>query len=512
MKMKFNALKKVLAVALVITMVFTSGVMVFASETKAPAQVQVQVNGEMMSFTDAVPKMVDNRVMIPFRAILEKLNAKVDYDQAKAVVTATLGEQVISFAVGSTDLNITTGDQKENKKMDVVPFVDNKSNRTYVSTRAIAEGFGYSVGWDNANKTVIIIDFNKIFENANKDFSYLSMPYAVEYDTTKTYKTKGTLNGKINVQTPSVTKEGEQASAPEKMSVGFSGEMTGLQQMMNADISMKMALDMESLMKDQKMTEEEKAMLVPMMDALKNIDMQIKMDDTGIMYMKCPMLSNIMGSLGQNVDADTWYKMDMNAMYKEMGMDYQGLMNISKGFAGNLDVAEMLTKLANSLSSSYTVDTYKESVLLYDIVKEVAGDSAFKTVGNTHTLVIDKTSLASVLTKHSKELNLTAKDMAEFKDMDFSCTIELQEQNSKMKNCKVKFNMQAEGVNVNVDVTGDSFNSTLNMVVEVADLMDMTMDMDVKSEVTTEKVDTTIPKGANVVDYMNMAENMIPAA
>lgn len=510
--MKVHVLKKVLVVTLVIAMVFTSGVAVFAAETKAPAKLQVQVNGEMVEFTDAVPTNVNNRVMVPFRAILENLNAKVEYDQAKHIVTASTEDTVISFAVGSADLKVTTGEQTVNKKMDVVPFVDRKTNRTYVSTRAIAEGLDYSVGWDNANKTVIIIDFSKIFANANTDFSYLSMPYATEYDATKTYKTKGTLNGKINVQTPSVTMEGETPSTPEKMSLGISGEMTGLQQMMNADLTMKMALDLESLMKNQSMSEAEKAMVVPMMEALKNIEMQIKMDDTGIMYMKCPIMSTAMGVLGQNVDANTWYKMDVNAIYKEMGMDYQGLMNFSKGFAGDLNVTDLLTKIANSLSDNYTVDTYKESAFLYDIAKEVAGDSAFKTVGNTHTLVIDNASLISLMKEHQKELGMTEKDLAELSNLALSCTIQLRERNDKLTNCVVKMSMEAQGAKVRFDVNGDALNAVCDMMVEIPELMDMTLKMDMKSNVTTEKVDTTIPKDANVVDYMKMAEDMKPAA
>jgi len=493
--MKFHTLKKAFAFVLILTMVFSSSLTVFAAETST--QMKVQLNGEMIDFTDAAPKMVDSRVMIPFRAILEKLDATVEYDEEKETVTAKLGDKNISFAVGNTDLKVTTGEQTESKKMDVAPFVDQKNNRTYVSTRSIAEAFGYSVGWDNANKAVIIIDFDKIFKNANKDFSYLSMPYTVEYDTEKTYKTTGTLDGNVKIAPPLDVKQ--------TMNVGFSGKLTSLQQRMNADMTMNMALDMDALFKSQDMTEEEKAALTPLKDALKNIEMQIKMSDSGIMYIKCPMLSNIMGSLGQKIDADTWYKLDMNAMYEEMGMDFQDIMNMSKGFSGNMNLSELLTKFISGTSAIFTVDTYKDVNTMYALAKELAGDAAFKTVGNTHTLTIDKNALKAVLDKKS---GLSKEGLKELQEADFSCTIQLNELDGKIKDTKVKFSIDSKDISMSMDVSGDALSSVCNVVMSIPDLMEMTMDMKAESKVSTEKVDTTIPKGANVVDYMKTMESL----
>ncbi len=503
-----RTLKKAFAFVLVLSMVCSSGIMAFAAEAKSSTRVQVQLNGEMIDFTDAVPKMVEGRVMVPFRSILEKVNAEVEYDQQKENVTAVLGDKSISFTEGSTKLQVKEGEKTENKEMDVAPFVDQKSNRIYVSTRSIAEAFGYSVGWDNANKAVIIIDFNKVFKDADKDFSYLSMPYETEYDQEKTYKTTGTLDGKVEVTSPLA--EGEKKA--EKINIGISGSYTGLQQMMNADLTMKLALNFDSLLKSQQMTDEDKALMSSILGNFKNLEMQIKMDDSGVMYMKSPIMSTAMGFLGKDVDKDTWYKMDMNEIYKEAGIDYQEIIDMSKGFAGNVNLADILTQLITGLSDTFTIDTYKDVEGMYAVAKELAGDQAFKTVGNTHTLTLDGKTFSAALSKYAEEIGFSKEEMKELQELDFSCTIQIDERNGKARNTKVKLSIATEAITMSMDMNGDALNSTCNLVMSIPDSMDIQMNAKAKSEVTTEKVDTSIPKDANVVDYMKMAESMEAAS
>jgi len=217
------------------------------------------------------------------------------------------------------------------------------------------------------------------------------------------------------------------------------------------------------------------------------------------------MLSNIMGSLGQKIDADTWYKLDMNAMYEEMGMDFQDIMNMSKGFSGNMNLSELLTKFISGTSANFTVDTYKDVNTMYALAKELAGDAAFKTVGNTHTLTIDKNALKAVLDKKS---GLSKEGLKELQEADFSCTIQLNELDGKIKDTKVKFSIDSKDISMSMDVSGDALSSVCNVVMSIPDLMEMTMDMKAESKVSTEKVDTTIPKGANVVDYMKTMESL----
>ena len=98
-----KTLARVLALTLVLTLILASAVTAVAAEKPG---IQVQYNGKNIAFTDAVPKIVDGRTMVPFRQILETMGAEVSYDNATKTVTAKTDEMELKFAVGSKDINV----------------------------------------------------------------------------------------------------------------------------------------------------------------------------------------------------------------------------------------------------------------------------------------------------------------------------------------------------------------------------------------------------------------------
>ncbi len=113
------------------------------------ADVTVIVNGENLSF-DAPPQIVQDRVLVPMRAIFEKLGASILWDGDTQTVTANKDGTEISLTIGketaSVNYNLVF--------LDVPAMIVN--DRTMVPLRFISESLGASVGWDAANYQVII--------------------------------------------------------------------------------------------------------------------------------------------------------------------------------------------------------------------------------------------------------------------------------------------------------------------------------------------------------------------
>jgi len=108
----------------------------------------VLVNGNQIEF-DASPYIdQNNRTMVPLRAILEALGAKVDWDaQTRGINIVRQGERV-RFALNDNTA-VVNG---EVRIMDTTPVI--KNSRTMVPLRYIGEYFGAGVDWNPSLRAV----------------------------------------------------------------------------------------------------------------------------------------------------------------------------------------------------------------------------------------------------------------------------------------------------------------------------------------------------------------------
>ena len=139
----------------------------------AESDITVQLNGEALAFTDAVPQVRDQRTFLPFRAVFEAMGAEVDNEGS--VITATRDGKTLTMTLNETTATVTEGGVSTPITMDVAPYVDNTTWRTYVPVRFAAQAFDCAVGWDQANATAIIVDTGKVLDEAlaGKSFTYL---------------------------------------------------------------------------------------------------------------------------------------------------------------------------------------------------------------------------------------------------------------------------------------------------------------------------------------------------
>ena len=106
-------------------------------------------NGE--EFPLDVPAMlVDSRTMVPFRAICEALDATVDWDDPTQTVTVVKEEITLELQIGNPIIK----KNGKNKVLDVPAQL--VEERTLVPVRAVAEGLGAIVEWDDATQTVTV--------------------------------------------------------------------------------------------------------------------------------------------------------------------------------------------------------------------------------------------------------------------------------------------------------------------------------------------------------------------
>lgn len=492
-------LVKFLVLTLILTLVLANATLVFAAETPG---IRVQYNGQNIVFTDAVPKIVEGRTMVPFRQVLETMGAQVSYDQPTKTVMVKTEDLQFQFTIGSKDITITKDGVTTVKKTDVAPFIDKGTNRTLVGARFVAEAMGNSVGWDPAAKTAIIMDLKEIFADADEEFSILGLMMSTNLDLTKSYDTTGGFQGEISIPDP--------MSYGSMLDMGMSGRITGVQQLMDADMVMNFAVNMEQMLAQ--MTPEEKAQMAPLVEMYKNITMKIKMDgESGDMFMNSP----IFALMDPGFTPDTWFKMNMYETYDTMGMDIRPLMDMGQG---KISMSELLPMIFMSMET-WEVDSYSGIQHGYAFLKNLMGDEAFRsgTSGTvtTHTLHIDQTKILAAMAETALDAGIQADtaDMAEvaesLRDLNLKADITVKEKGDVLYN----YTMSASGGNelmaLDFDLSGDSYTAVGNMMMEQKGIMKLMMEFDSKLTETSKTPDLTLPAGAKLVDYNQYMEQMM---
>ena len=118
--------------------------------TPAPADtITVFIDGEQVDVEQKL-MMVNDHVLIPMRAVFEKLGAAVSWENETRTVTAVRDGTTIILRIGEEWFT------KDGTVMDMdVPSII-YHDRTYVPLRAVSEALERTVSWDDATKTVTI--------------------------------------------------------------------------------------------------------------------------------------------------------------------------------------------------------------------------------------------------------------------------------------------------------------------------------------------------------------------
>ena len=146
-------------------LILTMSTTVFASD------VDLQINGERINFTDSNgatvnPGIINSRMMVPMRKIFEVLGAEVNWNGETRTVTGTKGNIEIKLQIDNKIATKTINGITEEIVLDTPPMLMN--SRTMVPLRFVAESLDKQVGWDADNRTAIIIDYDYFANRMNE--------------------------------------------------------------------------------------------------------------------------------------------------------------------------------------------------------------------------------------------------------------------------------------------------------------------------------------------------------
>ena len=156
MKMK----KLISATLFALLIVISSAICAFAANNEIDVYLEEYsgIDGQRINF-DTPPQSINNRTMVPIRAIFEAMGATVVWDDVNQTAISTKKNTVVKMKLNSTTEYIN-GSPVE---MDVTPVMIN--GRILAPARYVAEAFGYNVKWDEMTDSVLIS------KNSNYDIS-----------------------------------------------------------------------------------------------------------------------------------------------------------------------------------------------------------------------------------------------------------------------------------------------------------------------------------------------------
>lgn len=112
--------------------------------------IYIRFDKEYMMNLDVEPQMINDRVMVPFRAIFEALGAEIAWDGETATATAKKGATTVEITENSNVARVNGADTP----LDVAATII--SDRFLVPIRFVSEAFGAVVHWSEEEQTVVI--------------------------------------------------------------------------------------------------------------------------------------------------------------------------------------------------------------------------------------------------------------------------------------------------------------------------------------------------------------------
>lgn len=97
------------------------------------------------------PIVIEERTLVPIRAIVEAFGGTVEWDSAERAVLLNMNNDTIKLIIDSSTAYLNN----EAEVLDVVPQVINE--RTMLPIRFVAEGFNLGVAWDSETQTIYVI-------------------------------------------------------------------------------------------------------------------------------------------------------------------------------------------------------------------------------------------------------------------------------------------------------------------------------------------------------------------
>lgn len=127
----------------IISVVMLAGSLALPAFAQEQQKIPVLIDGLPVAF-DVQPIIHNGRILVPFRAIAEALNVKVNWDGTTQTISATDGKTSIRLQIG----NKTAYRNENPTTLDVPPQILN--GRALIPLRFFSEALNCKVDWDNS--------------------------------------------------------------------------------------------------------------------------------------------------------------------------------------------------------------------------------------------------------------------------------------------------------------------------------------------------------------------------
>jgi len=116
----------------------------------ATSQVRLIIDNHELTGLDTPPVILHSRVMVPARAVFERVGGRVEWNDANRQITVFYGTDVLVMTVGQTQASLNGWPIQ----MEVPPTI--LQDRTLIPLRFPAEAFGFDVAWDHVGRAAIL--------------------------------------------------------------------------------------------------------------------------------------------------------------------------------------------------------------------------------------------------------------------------------------------------------------------------------------------------------------------
>lgn len=428
-----------------------------------PGGIAVQLDGKDLAFTDAAPEITSERTFLPFRAVLESMGAEVGYDAETSTVSAKRGGVELAMVPGQKQLTVTEDGQSRTVEMDAAPYIKQSNGRTYIPVRYAAEAFGYSVGWDQDNKTVILVDVEALLGDATFELVDSFAAYCEKQNQAENM----TMTGKLTLDL--TDKTGELGSKPIKVT----GSVDGVAGDKGAQLTFKLDLSgLKELAGQAGGTPMEQAMLEAMLNSLSSLSAEMRYDmEQETFYFLLP--AELTGA------ENTWYSIDLGEYAAQLleGFDMTRLDQLTQ--KEDLGVRDALVWALESVPLTDRDADYKVLAEAAGLYTQMLSDQAFTQKGNSYTarLTLEEiVNMEIVLTKKGEDIVA----------MDMTVTAAAEEDGMKLS------------VTMKEHATPDKEDVTMDMSMEDGEVS-MKLHMELNSLPTKKAPATQPPAGAQVV-------------
>ena len=409
----------------------------------------------------------------------EAMGAEVSYSPAAQTITAVRDGTTVTMALGGTTATVERSGVTTHIPMDAAPYAHD--NRTYVPVRFAAQAFGCAVGWDAGARTVILIDMEKLVEEtlSKYDFTYLEkyLAYGQKYRT-GIWDLNADFDASLDMTGLLLGSTAE--SAPITLDGTLEGVMAGGAKM---DAAMGLTMDLRPFLKA--LTDGQNGGMsasdTELLDALaeEGIHMELRGDlEAGQLYIS---LGGAFLEQAAGLPADTWYSMDMSAIYEDMGLDYGALMEMT---TGDVDYTALLSLLLSTVEPNDKDTAYSELTQAVDLAAQLLRDDAWAVSGNDRILhyALEQDGVAADFTF---TLTMRGDDVSAY---DLSVELSADVDGSAPMSIFLQESMDADG------------RMEASMQCDAAGLMDLEFSMSGRYTEGKTAPETEPPKGAVVVD------------